>query len=212
MRATTALVLLLLPTAAIADDETDHLRDALRHVTIDLRAAQDAQTTLQASLDQANKQNALLQQQVAALNAKAAATPAAPVAPPVPPAELGQLRAQVAAARSQNAALRGGLAKWQGAYQQAATIARQKDLESRNLSGAGKAQSQQLATCRAENAKLTGVANDILHLYRSQSFRSVLVGSYEPLIGFDQVKLENIVQDYEDKIRAQAYIPGRQGQ
>jgi predicted nucleic acid-binding Zn-ribbon protein len=209
MRRAAALLTLLLPTAAIADDETDHLRDALRHVTIDLRAAQDAQTTLQASLDEANKQKTLLQQQVAALTAKAAATPAAPIAPVVPPAELQQLRAQVAAARSQNAALRGGLQKWQGAYQQAATIAQQKDLEARNLTGTGKAQAQQLATCRAENVKLTGVANDILHLYKSQGFRSILIGSYEPLIGFDQVKLENIVQDYEDKIRAQAYIPTR---
>ncbi len=33
--------------------------------------------------------------------------------------------------------------------------------------------------------------------------------SYEPLLGFKKVELENIVQDNEDRIRAQTYYPGR---
>jgi predicted nucleic acid-binding Zn-ribbon protein len=210
MRRALLIAALLFAPAARADDETDRLRDALRHVTIDLRAAQDAQTTLQASLDQETKQNALLRQQVAALNAKVAATPAAPATPAVTPAALQALQAELAAARGQNAALRGGLSKWQAAYGQAAAIAQAKDRESRDLAGTSTAEGRQLALCRAENTRLTGVANDILHLYRSQGFRSILLGSYEPLIGFEQVKLENIVQDYEDKIRAQAYLPTQQ--
>ena len=203
------MLAVLLPSAALADDESDRLRDALRHVTIDLRAAQDAQTTLQASLDEANKQKTLLQQQVDTLNAKVAATPAAAAVPAVPPAQLQVLAAQLTSARNQNAALRGGLSKWQGAYRQAASVAQQKDLETRTLGGTSAAEGKQLATCKAMNTRLTVVANDILHLYRTQGFRSVLLGSYEPLIGFDQVKLENIVQDYEDKINAEAYVPGR---
>lgn len=57
----------------------------------------------------------------------------------------------------------------------------------------------------AKNTRLIAVANDILHLYRTQSFRSLLLGSYEPLLGFKQVQLENTVQDYEDKISAQRF-------
>ena len=203
MRVLLALAIII-PTTSFADDETDHLRDALRHVTVDLRAAEDAQATLQAQLDEANKRNTLLEQQVAALNAKLTVAPAAPV---IAPAVLTGLRSQLASARAQNGELRGGLARWQSAYQQAATIARQKDAESRGFSGTSAAEAKQLTTCEAANVKLTKVADEVLHLYTTQGFRSILLGSYEPLIGFDQVKLENIVQDYEDKIRAQAYIP-----
>ena len=208
MRALLLAVALTVPAAALADDETDKLRGALRQVTIDLRAAQDSQTELQAQLDEANKQKALLQQQVTALNAKIAATPAAPAAPPPPPPNvIRNLQAQAAAARAQDAGLRAALQKWQGAYQQAAGIAQQKNREAETLSGTSKAQAGQLKTCEMANTRLTGVADDILHLYKTQNFHQILVWSYEPLIGFDQVKLENIVQDYEDKIRDQEYVP-----
>ena len=197
---------LLAPAAAQADDEADRLRDALRHTTIDLRAAEDSVAGLQASLDAANKQKAQLQQLLDAANARPAPAPAAPAPPP---ADLARLRAAASQAEAQNAGLRAALAKWQGAYQQAATIARQKDVESRTLGGQTKAHDAQLKTCEDENAKLSAVANDILHLYRSQSFHQVLVGSYEPLLGLDEVKLENIVQDYEDRIRNQEYVAGQ---
>ena len=200
--------MLIWPALSWADDETDRLRGALRQVTIDLRAAQDAQTTLQAQLDEANKQKALLTQQVAALQAKISATPAAPAAPPPPPPEIvRQLQAEAQAARAQNAGLRGALQKWQDAYRQAASVAQQKDREAATLSGTSKAQAAQLETCETANTKLAAVANDVLHLYKTQNFHQILLWSYEPVLGFDQVKLENIVQDYEDRIRAQAYVP-----
>ena len=58
-----------------------------------------------------------------------------------------------------------------------------------------------LAVCRANNAKLLSVGHDILHLYESRSFQSLLVGQYEPLLGLYRVELENIVQDNDDKLR-----------
>ena len=189
---------------ARADDESDRLRDALRHTTVDLRAAEDSLAQVQANLDAATKQKGQLQAELDAANAKAAAAP--PPAPAAPPVDLSRVRAAVAQANAQNAALRAALAKWQGAYQQAAALARQKDGEGRALGGQQKSMAAQLRTCEAENTALIGVADDILHLYRSQSFHQVLLWSYEPLIGLDQVKLENIVQDYEDKIRDQEYI------
>ncbi len=206
MKRALLLACLALPGVARADDEADRLRDALRHTTIDLRAAEDSIAQLQASLDAANKQKALVQQQLDAAKARAAAAPATP---PPPPPDLAPVREEAAQATAQNAALKAALAKWQGAYQQAAAIARQKDAEGRTLAGTGRAAEAELKTCAAENAKLTGVANEILPLYRSPSFPQVLLWSYEPLLGMDEVKLENIVQDYEDRIRDEAYIPGQ---
>jgi hypothetical protein len=67
-----------------------------------------------------------------------------------------------------------------------------------------------LGIATAENGKLVGIANDILHLYRTQGFRSILLGSYEPLLGLKQVELQNMVQDYEDRILAQKYYGNEQ--
>ena len=52
------------------------------------------------------------------------------------------------------------------------------------------------------------MANDILHLYQTQGFRSLLLGSYEPLLGLKKVELENLVQHYEDRIEDQRLQPG----
>jgi predicted nucleic acid-binding Zn-ribbon protein len=210
------VVLVLGATGAGAQDASvdDRLRETLRRMTVDLRTAQDNQATLQAQLDQSQKQRDLLQQQVAALNAKLGQQPAAQAAQPAQTAasavEIQQLRDVVAAMKQQDASLQEGLSHWQSAYQQAAGIAREKDAESRQLSVTARSATGTLDVCEAKNTKLIAVANDILHLYRAQSFRSLLLKSYEPLLGYKQVELENIVQDNEDRIRAQQYYPGEQ--
>ncbi len=57
------------------------------------------------------------------------------------------------------------------------------------------------ASCRALNTKLLALGHDILHLYEQESFRSLLVRSYEPVLGLFRVELENLVQDHDDKLR-----------
>lgn len=174
------------------------LREALRNTTIELRALQDSQAALTAQLDQMKQERDALKQQL----------DAARNAPPVADPQVAQLRDAVAALQQQNGALQTGLQKWQSGYQQAADLARAKDSESRQLGGQLTQQSSRLQACTAANGKLIAVANDILHLYRTQSFRSLLVGSYEPLLGFKKVELENLVQDYEDKIEDHRLQPG----
>jgi hypothetical protein len=204
-------------TSAHAQDQGEEarLRDALRRTTVDLRSAQDSQAALQTALDQAQRQRDQLQQQVTALTAKLAQAPAA-VAPPVPaaapqpsPADE-ELKSALDAARAQNESLQAGLSHWQAAYQQAATIARQKDADSQQAAAASKSAEQTLAICSTKNTKLIATAEDILHLYRSQSFHSLLLSSYEPLLGLAQVRLDNVIQDNEDKIREQKYYPNEQ--
>lgn len=50
-------------------------------------------------------------------------------------------------------------------------------------------------------------ANEILHLYGTHGFRNLLFESYEPILELKRVKLENLVQDYEDAIRDQEHVP-----
>ncbi len=106
--------------------------------------------------------------------------------------------------------MQAGLKQWQDAYQKAADVARAKDADSKAATARDADAERKLAICTTANTKLEGVANDILHLYQSQSFRAVLLGSYEPLLGLKKVELENTIQDYEDKILDQKYRPGRE--
>jgi DNA repair exonuclease SbcCD ATPase subunit len=219
--ATIGLAACMTTAAAQSSTTEDRLREALRQTVIDMRAAQDSQATLQASLDQMKTQRDALQQQVDRLTAQAAEHPAAPAqaqaqagapapAPAPPPVDEAKYRAAIDALRQQNAQLQAGLQKWQAAYQNAAGIAQTKDLDSRQSQATlGRAQTT-LSICEDKNKRLLAVANDILHLYQTQSFRSLLVGSYEPILGFKKVELENIMQDNEDRIRAQQYYPGEQ--
>ena len=196
------LLLLLLTGPALAQDQTveDKLREALRRSTVDLRALQDNQAQLQADRDAATKQRDALQQQLDAANAKLAATPAAPEAKPVDKDELKKLSDMLDAARRDIATLTASNAKWQAAYREAAALAQAKDAEARKLAGELKAERSVTAADLDANRKLAGVGNDILHLYRTQGFRRILLGSYEPLLGLQKVELDNIVQDYEDRI------------
>ena len=89
--------------------------------------------------------------------------------------------------------------------------ARQKDAESRQAQAGLAGNTKALETCKATNAKLIGVSEQVLNLWRDRSFLWVLRKSYEPVIGADKVTLENLVQDYDDKIRDQEYTPPQAG-
>lgn len=191
-------MLAIVPVRAQDSTGEARLREALRQTTIQLRALQDSQAALAAQLDQAKRERDALKQQL----------DAAKSAPSAPDPQVAQLRDAVTALQQQNAALQQGLQKWQAAYQQAADLARSKDAESRRLDAELRQRSSALTACTEANGKLIAVANDILHLYHTQSFRSLLLGSYEPLLGFKKVELENLVHDYEDKIADQQLQPG----
>jgi type IV secretory pathway TrbL component len=187
--------------AMAQDSPEDRLRDMLRRTTVELRAAQDSQAVLQASLDQEKQKTATLQKQLDDL----ASRPAQAAKPAVSDEEIAQLRAD---AQSKVAQVEAGLKQWQDAYQKAADIARAKDQDSKIATARATESARQAGVCEAANIKLEAVANDILHLYQTQSFRSLLLASYEPLLGLKKVELENTIQNYEDKILDQKYYPG----
>jgi hypothetical protein len=205
----TVLCLFAVGATAQGASNEDRLRDALRHVTTDLRAAQDNQVAQQAALDQALKQRDLLQQQVTQLTAQIAAQPAAQAAQPAQPtADDRQVRDVLDALKKQNAALQDGLTHWQTAYQQAATLAQAKDAQGRQAAAMATTAQQTLGVCQTKNTKLIAIANDILHLYDTRQFRSVASSSWDSMLGFKRVELQNIVQDNEDRILDQKYYAG----
>ena len=203
MRIMLTALLLALPIAAHADDTPeDRLRAALRQSVGEMRAAQDQAAQAQAQLVQAQSDLAAARAQLDAANAKLAV----PAKPAAKPEEVQQLQASLQAAQAQNAALQQELSRYQGAVTQAQTIARQKDQESRQAQAGLTSNTQALQTCKAANQKLIAVSEQVLNLWHDRSFLWVLRKSYEPFIGASKVDLENIVQDYDDKLRNQEYI------
>jgi chromosome segregation ATPase len=60
-------------------------------------------------------------------------------------------------------------------------------------------QAQQLETCESHNVKLLQVNRDLLGQYENKGFFDSLM-QREPIIGLKGVELENIVQDYQDRL------------
>jgi len=208
MRIAVLVVALLAGCApAMAQDTTEaRLRDLLRRTAADLRAAQDSQAALQASLEQEKQKSATLHKQVDELTAHAAEA----AKPALSDEEIAHIRSDLSGAQARVAALETGLKQWQDAYQKAVDAAHAKDAESRTAAARAVESERRAGICAATNTKLISVANDILHLYQSQSFRSLLLSSYEPLLGLKKVELENTIQEYEDKILDQKYRPDRE--
>jgi chromosome segregation ATPase len=199
-----AIVPVLAGAPARAEDTPeDRLRAALRQSVTEMRAAQDQASTAQAQLAQAQADLAATKAKLAVDDAKLATYTGKDAE------EAKQAEAALQAARAQNGALQQSLAKYQGAIQQAQDIARAKDSESQRAQAGLRSNLTALETCKATNKKLIDVSEQVLHLYQDRSFLWVLRKSYEPLIGAAKVDLQNIVQDYDDKIRNEEYIPPR---
>lgn len=117
----------------------------------------------------------------------AATTEAAAAAPARPRSETEQLRAEVADLRAQ--------------LQRSQIVAdnARHEVEAARQQVALKDELLELG--RARNAELFATATEILDRYRRKDFGAVLAGS-EPFIQASRVHLENLVQDYEDKLRA----------
>lgn len=198
-------LLLLAVSPAMADGNEDRLRDALRQSVTQMRAAQDQAAQAQSDLQKVQQDKAALQTQLDAANARAAEGAAKPAAAPE---ALTRAQADLAASRQQTASLQQALTKYQLAYQGVANQAHGLDEAGRRIQAGLTAETGALETCKTANKRLADVSENILQLYQSQSFRSLLLRSYEPLVGSAKVKLENIIQDYDDKIHDQEYVPG----
>lgn len=204
---TLAASLLAFAGPAFAQSETENrLREALRRATADLRGVQDGQARLQAEATQNKAERDQFEARSRELEARVAELEAAPKGPtPEQLAEVAALRAAGQALLAENQDLRAAIARWQGAYNEAATVARQKEAERLGYASSLRAARAAVDAAAERNVKLTAVANDILKLYENEDFRNLLRRSYEPVLGFWRVRLENTVQEQEDRIRAERF-------
>jgi hypothetical protein len=105
--------------------------------------------------------------------------------------------------------LQEGLEKWKTGYNQVADIARAKEGERAKLAGEKIVLERKVADRETTNMALYKLGIEILSRYEKFGLGTALT-SREPFTGITKVKLENLVQDYGDKLAEQKIKPGEE--
>jgi len=173
-------------SSSIADEAAEaKLREALRNTMLQLRTAQNDRAALQAT--QAENEARLKTMS----------------------AQMDKLTKEMAAAQKTNAdqeaqltKFREALQQWETAYKQAVEVANTKEAARAKLADEVIALKRRVEDQRRRNAALFATANEILTRYEKFGLGQALAAK-EPFVGVTRVKLENLVQDYEDRLTDQ---------
>ena len=180
MRKAVLAIALLIGASQCASAQSieDRLRDQLRQTTLQLREAQDAQASLQAQKAAAEQERDTLKKQVAALQGEVAH------------AKHGGNEAQV---------LQQEVGKYKDQLAQATDAAKSAQADHDKLQGAVVGQAALLEACQQKNTQLLAVSNEILDTFERVDLNDV-IGLNEPFVQSARVKLENMSQDFGDRI------------
>jgi hypothetical protein len=203
--AVTVIFLALTQPANAADQPATaetRLREMLRTTIMQLRAAETERAALQAAqAESAAKEKALTAQVEALTKQSAADKDAADKA-------ITDLKAKVADQDTELTQLKDALGKWKEGYAKAADIASAKEAERAKLASQVILLDRKVADRETKNAELFRIGSEILRRYERFGIGDALAAR-EPFVGIARVKLENQVQDYQDKLLDQKIKPGQ---
>ncbi|WP_027584690.1 hypothetical protein [Bradyrhizobium sp. Ai1a-2] len=183
----TAAVAVCSPLApARADAETDRLREALRSATLQTRQLEDQRTALQAKLADAERDKAAAKAQIDTAKAQ------------VREVEK-QHREAVDEFNKRLVERDETLEKWKSAYEEAATVARDKDAARARFEGEANAYKASTKGCVARNGQMLKAGRELLKEYRSVTIGDTIV-AHEPMLGLRRVEIQNRIQDAGDRI------------
>jgi hypothetical protein len=183
----------ILRAADSADASDARLRDALRSTMLQLRTAESDRASLQAAQAESDQKNKLLAEQVKALARQSAADKAAA------DKASADFSSRISAQAEETARLKEALEKWKTAYEQAAGVARATDAQRAKLATENLALQRCVADQQTKNAALFKLGNEILTRYEKFGLGDA-ISAKEPFVGLTRVKLENLVQDYQDQL------------
>ncbi len=176
---------------------------------LQLRDAQNQVVTLQATQVQSDKDKADLQArvdllggQVKALTDQAAADKAST------DRAIADLKAQVSDETGQIGRLTDGLKQWKDAYNQVAQLAAAKEAARAQLALQAALLQRTVDDRETKNLALYSVGSEILTRYEKFGLGDALAAK-EPFTGVTRVKLENLVQEYKNKLLDQAITSGQ---
>jgi chromosome segregation ATPase len=186
--------LLFVPGVTQADDAK--VKEALREMALRLRTAETEQASLQAEKAQLEQEKQALQDKTDILTKEEASDKAA----------LADLTARASAQEATLNQTKESLAKWKAAYDQLSAAAQKLKAERDKATGEDIIAERAVADRETKNLELYRLANEILTRYEKFGLGDALAAR-EPFVGVTRTKLENLVQDYSDKIAAARVKP-----
>lgn len=197
---TLALATVALAAEPAANDGSAALRAALRDKTLELRTVQADLATLQNSQGALADENRALAAKYDALKKQMVADKAAA------DKAAGTLTVQAAEQKQQIARLSEAFEKARAEGEKAAQAAQAAEAQGAKLNTQNIALERRIADRERKNLALFLVANEILTRYEEFSLGNA-IRAKEPFVGLTRTKLENLVQDYQDKIQEQRVRP-----
>lgn len=181
------------------------MRETLRATMTQLQTAETDKAALQAELDalkaDTEKKIKDLTKDLDSLRKKSAEEKAAT------DKSINDLTSKVANTEQDLARTKDSLGKWKEAYAKAASIATKKESERAVLAGKVIVLERRVASNEAKNAEMFKIGNEILDRYKNFGLGTALTAR-EPFTGIMRVKLQNLMQSYEEKLVAQKIRPG----
>jgi chromosome segregation ATPase len=194
--------------AAQATTES-RLRDALRSTKQQLQDAQGQVAALQATQAQSDKDNADLKAKVDALNAQIASlTKQSADDKAASDKAISDLKSQNADLTTQMAKLNDALVAWEKDDKQYVQLAKDKEAARAQLAVQVILMQRMIDDRETKNLTLYNLGNEILTRYEKYGLGEALAAK-EPFTGLARVKLQELVQDYRDKISDLRVTPGQ---
>ncbi|HEY9153842.1 MAG TPA: phage major capsid protein [Opitutaceae bacterium] len=176
------------------------LRDALRETTLQLRTAQSDLATAQASQAQLAADKKLVDEKYEALRKKVLAEQA------LSDKSLTELRAQVAEQKAAISRLHQALEKTRSDLETQTVATKDAEAAGEQLKEKNAILARRVADREQKNLTLFLLGNEILARYEDFGLGKAIQAK-EPFVGRARVRLENLVQDYEDQLADQRAKP-----
>jgi chromosome segregation ATPase len=209
------LLFLLAPQAIYAQDnnaqdaELTKMRQLLRADAAQIQDANNQVVTLQAQTAQDDKDKADLQAKIDALSAQLKTVSDQAVADKADMTkQITDLKSQVDDQTGQIGRLNDALKQWKDAYSQASQLAAVNDAARKQYAMQAAVLQRTVDDRETKNLALYKLANEILTRYEKFGLGDALLAK-EPFIGVSRVKLQTLVQDYQNKLRDQVVVPGQ---
>ncbi len=180
-------LLLLAPAVSRADDAK--VKEALRALTLRLRAAETEQAALQGEKAQLEQEKKALADKTDLLTKDAASDKA----------NIANLTSKAAEQETTINQTKESSAKWKAAYEQINVAAQKLKAERDKAMSEDIIAKRLVADRETKNRELYRLANEILTRYEKFGLGDALAAR-EPFTGITRTKLETLVQDYADKI------------
>lgn len=160
---------------------------------LQLREAQGERDFLKATQGQLEAEKAELKSQLETLTQRAAKEQEASRN------ELLAMEKKLAESEARIRQLELSLEKWKAAYDKVAGIAKEKETEREELAAQKILNERRIADLETKNRELYTTGNEILSRYKNFGLGTALTAR-EPFVGITRVKLQNLVQDYQDEL------------